>query len=135
MKNVNLEDLYKKYPFIYEVDGELYVIGHGVFRKNTSVIAERYFRSYRECVNKVGRENIIPYELSVQDADALTDLYKKVMDYASIAAMESDNEYKGKLFDFIYGLDKEKQDSLYEQLEDYIKVFWYYNRRFDKLKQ
>lgn len=132
MKNVKLEDLYKKYPFMYEVDGEIYVIGHGVFKKNDSGIAAEYFSRYREYIDRIGRENIQPYELDDVDADGLIYLYKKVLAYADIAHTEYDKDFKTNLFEFISELGNEKKDMLYAQLEDFIRSFWYYNRRFER---
>ena len=41
-----LEDITKKYPFMYEINGMVYCIGQGAFYTYTNQIGLEYFRKY-----------------------------------------------------------------------------------------
>ena len=127
----NLDDLTKKYPFMYEVDGAIYQIGCGVFKTCDSPIGETYFVQYREFIKKVGRENIVKYELQGEEEEHLIYLFRKIKAYSELDRMNvSISEANAEILMFIDSLNDEQKNDLGEQLEDYINSFWHYNRRF-----
>lgn len=126
-----LDDLTKKYPFMYEVDGDIYQIGFGVFETCNSHIGKNYFEQYREFINKVGRENIVQYKLQGEEEEHLIYLFRKVKAYSELDRMSvSISEVNAEILMFIDSLNDEQKNHLFEQLEDYINSFWHYNRRF-----
>lgn len=128
---VKLDDLIKKYPFMYEVNGEIYQIGCGVFKICDSRIGITYFMQYRDFIKKVGRENIIKYKLQGEEEEHLVYLFRKIKAYSELDEQNvSIGEANEKILTFIDSLNKEYTDDLREQLEDYINSFWHYNRKF-----
>ena len=131
MNNVKLEDIIKKYPFMYEIDGELYHIGYGIFKKCTSAFAENYYKNFVKTVNEIDRNRIKPYTLESEEADTLVYYFRKVKSYSDLAdSRENIAEENKKAFTFINNLTQETKDDLLKQLEVFVDSFWYYNHRF-----
>ena len=125
---IKLEDIKKKYGFMYEIDDKVYFIGMGIFEMCTSSCAKYYFDEYRKRIHELGRENILPYHLEDNEVDALIYFFRKVKAYSNIREDEKIAENQKKIEDFLYSLNEGQKKALLEQLEDYIHVFWYYNR-------
>lgn len=131
MNNIKLEDIIKKYPFMYEIDGELYHIGNGVFEKCTSQFAEHYYEKFVNTVDGINRDRIKPYTLEDEEADTLVYYFRKVKSYSDLAdSSENITEASKKAFSFINNLTQETKDDLLKQLEIFVDSFWYYNHRF-----
>lgn len=126
---VKLEDISKKHPFIYEIDNTFYIMGANAFEEYDSIGLD-YYRKYRECINKFGREKIYPYSLSNEDPKEVKNLvraFSKVKTYADAAKTDNFRAHI-ELEEFIANLSEDNRKKLLEQLEDYVNVFWYYDR-------
>lgn len=130
--NVKLEDITKKYPFIYEVKDDFYIIGCGAFAPCKSQFAISYYQNYREAINKLGRDFIQEHHYDYpEDFDALVYNFRKVKAYADIGIPNEDRAMAGRIIpEFLESLDEKEKEKLLHQVEDYVASFWYYNRNF-----
>lgn len=126
-----LDDLTKKYPFMYEVDDKVYQIGLGVFKECDSLIRKTYFMRYREFIKKVGRDNIVRDKLQGEEEEYLIYLFRKIKTYSELDEINIlIGEVNKEIRMFIDSLNSEQKNNLGEQLEDYINSFWHYYKRF-----
>ena len=124
-----LQDVTKKYPFMYEVNGEVYCMGQGVFHICTDVMGLEYFNQYRKEVLSLGRDFIEQPYPEDRDIKKLVYYYGKVITYSEPKMKAEDPaKIKGNLLAFLDALSPDVQEKLSEQLEDYIDVFRHYNR-------
>lgn len=124
-----LQDITKKYPFMYEVDGEIYCMGQGVFHICTDVMGLEYFNEYRKEMLSLGRDFIKQPYPEERDVKKLVYYYGKVLTYSEPKMKGEDPaKIKGNLLTFLDTLSPDAQEKLTEQLEDYIDVFRHYNR-------
>lgn len=131
---IQLEDIYKKYPFIYEVEGNLYQFGSGAFKEGVSKQGEQYYSLYKEELNRIGRDNIRPHELEAMDVKTLVYAFRKIKSYCDCENQNTDyNESKHNLLGYIENLSADAKNDLLQQIEDYVHVFWYYNRYTSQL--
>lgn len=129
---MNLEDLYKKYPYIYEVNNGYYYLGWGICKICDSNIALSYYEKYKKCIQSIGSE-VIASNKNIDDEqlDQLLYYFRKVKAYSDIATDKNDMpNFKNELFQFLNQLDKGEQEKLCEQLTDFVNTFHYYNRRW-----
>ena len=132
MNKIKLDDITKKYPFIYKIRDEYYIIGCGVFAVCESQPAISHFKRYREEIAKLGREYIQEkhYE-NKSDFEELVYIFKKVKAYADIDLPNEEKTLsKRNTLEFLDNLNYNEKDSLLEQVEDYVASFWYYSRAF-----
>jgi len=124
-----LEDITKKYPFMYEINGTVYCMGQGVFHIYTNQIGLEYFRKYREEIMSVGREYVEQPYPDHQEVEKLVRYYDKVMIYSEPTVKAGDPAgIKSNLLAFLDTLGPDEKEKLGEQLDDYINVFRHYNR-------
>lgn len=124
-----LQDITKKYPFMYEVNDEVYCMGQGVFHICTDVMGLEYFNQYRKEVLSLGRDFIKQPYPEDRDIKKLVYYYGKVITYSEPKMKAEDPaKIKGNLLAFLDTLSPDAQEKLTEQLEDYIDVFRHYNR-------
>lgn len=124
-----LEDITKKYPFMYEINGMVYCIGQGAFYTYANQIGLEYFRKYREEVMSLGRERIERPYLDHREVEKLVHYYSRVMTYSEpTAKAENPAIIKGRVLEFLDTIDSEEREKLSAQLEDYVHVFRHYNR-------
>ena len=124
-----LQDITKKYPFMYEVNDEVYCMGQGVFHICTDVMGLEYFNQYRKEVLSLGRDFIEQPYPEDRDIKKLVYYYGKVITYSEPKMkVEDPAKIKGNLLAFLDALSPDAQEKLTEQLEDYIDVFRHYNR-------
>ena len=124
-----LQDITKKYPFMYEVNGEVYCMGQGVFHICTDVMGLEYFNQYGKEVLSLGRDFIEQPYPEDRDVKNLVYYYGKVITYSEPKMkVEDPAKIKGNLLAFLDALSPDVQEKLSEQLEDYIDVFRHYNR-------
>lgn len=130
MRKVELEEIYKKYPFVYEVNEELMIIGSGVFKQCTQDIIQTYYNRYKEKIREIGRDKILTHKLDDVEIDTLIYLFRKLMSYADVSSDTYDGNAKGNLLKYLSGLSQEGKEELLLQLEDYIYCFGYYHEKF-----
>lgn len=124
-----LEDITKKYPFMYEINGTVYCIGQGVFYTYTNQIGLEYFRKYREEIMSLGRAYIEQPYPDHREVEKLVHYYGRVITYSEPTAKAEDPAIiKGRVLEFLDKIDPEAREKLSEQLEDYVLVFRHYNR-------
>ena len=124
-----LQDITKKYPFMYEVNDEVYCMGQGVFHICTDVMGLEYFNQYRKEVLSLGRDFLEQPYPEDRDIKKLVYYYGKVITYSEPKMKAEDPaKIKGNLLAFLDALSPDAQEKLTEQLEDYIDVFRHYNR-------
>lgn len=131
--NIKLEDIVKKYPFMYEVEEKIYYIGNGVFRECTDSLSFEYFKRYRDYIVLVGRETIATSSLNNEEAEALTYYFRKVKNRSDYDKNIDDPiQAKKDALEFISNLSYETTKKLFLQLEDYVNIFknYYYPRFF-----
>lgn len=130
---IKLDDLYKKYPFIYETDGDYYYIGWGICKQCSSSIALDYYKLYKKTLNEIGEEKVASRNNDIDEEmlDTLLWCFRKVKAYSDIAVDNEDLRlFRGKIENFICSLSDEQQRTLLEQLRNFVNVFYYYYRRF-----
>lgn len=129
---MNLEDLYKKYPLIYEVNNMYYYLGWGICKICDSDIALSCYKKYKKCIQSIGSE-VIASNKNIDDEqlEQLLYYFRKVKAYSDIVTDKNDMpNFKNELFQFLNQLDKGEQDKLCDQLTDFVNTFHYYNRRW-----
>lgn len=131
---VKLEDLYKKYPFIYEVDEKYYYIGWGICKECTSKFALSYYEDFKKTVEEVGEEILAQGDCNKIDEDQLDSLlyfFRKVKAYSDIEVDSNDMPtFRKQLNDFLDGISLEEKQKLQHQLEIFVDTFHYYYKRW-----
>ena len=132
MNKIKLDDITKKYPFIYKIRDEYYIIGCGVFAVCESQPAISHFKRYREEIAKLGREYIQEQHYdNTSEIEELVYSFRKVKAYADIdIPNEEKTMSKRNTLEFLDNLNYSEKNSLLEQVEDYVASFWYYSRAF-----
>ena len=129
---IKLEDITKKYPFIYEINNDYYIMGLDAFEKCQSDRAINRYKEYKAEINRLGREAIQQQKYdNSDDFSALVFYFRKVMSHANInSSFEECSKNRHNLHDFLCNLKPSEKEILLRQLEDYVAVFGYYNRMF-----
>ena len=130
---VKLEDIHKKYPFIYEVDEEYFYIGFGVCERCDSSSALKYYEQYKKSCVEIDLGKIISMSYDIDDdlLDAMLFSFRKVKAYSEIEADNTEASIqRKKTEDLIDSLSGEQRDNLYEQLLVFVGAFQLNNRRF-----
>ena len=124
----NLYDIIKKYPFIYEIKDKLFHIGMGRFDLCTNQTAIENYQKYKEEIEKIGRDRLDEERIEKEEFYELAELFGSLKEYSdeSIDSKEL-SEIHGRIITFIDELAADEQDSLLVQIEDYIRVFKYFN--------
>lgn len=115
----NIENIYKKHSFIYEVNGEYYFIGSRIFQ---------------ECYNNTAINCYIEYNKIVDDNEQSKEaliLFKKIRHYSNVQLETNNmneksiknNKFENKINEFINALTIEQRNSLQRQLNNYIKCY------------
>lgn len=128
---MKLEDLYKKYPFIYEVNNVYYYLGWGICKICDSEIALSYYRKYKNCIQSIGSE-VLAGNKEIDDGqlDQLLYYFRKVKAYSDIATDEKEmSSFRNDITQFLNHLKEEEKNMLYVQLTDFVNTFHYYYRR------
>lgn len=125
--DLELENICNKYPFIYEINGDYYVIGKFVFKPYNDLNGLEDYKKYREVLSKIGRENIgRNYALDKAWENELVDCFQNVMEHANEICKR---QRESDIIDILLKFKEEEKHSLKIQMEDYINSFWHYNRR------
>ena len=64
---MRLEDLYKKYPFVYKLDEKYFFLGWGICKTCNSEMAIYYFEKYEELLQTIGEEKLESKEKELED--------------------------------------------------------------------
>lgn len=126
---MRLEDLYKKYPFVYKLDGEYFFLGWGICRPCNSEMAIHYFEKYEELLQVIGEEKIESnsYDIGRAELESIIKYFRKVKAYSDVAVSDEDMPVFRKNFnDFILTRSAEQQKELLRQLKNFVNVFHYY---------
>jgi len=132
-KLVKLEDLYKKYPFIYELSGDYYIIGLGICKLCCSSNAITYYEAFKKSLNEVGIEKVTmgSYDVAEDKLDTLLYYFRKVIAYCDIAVDDAEpSTFRKKIENLISSLSNTRKDELLRQLKIFVNLFYYYYRRF-----
>lgn len=127
---INLEDLYKKYPFVYELDEEYFFLGWEICKPCNSEMAIYYYKKYEELVQKIGEEILAlrSYDIDETELESLIKSFRKVKAYSDIATDENcdiatdENEmavFRDKLNNFVATRCIEQQETLLRQLKNF----------------
>ena len=130
---VKLEDLYKKYPFIYEVSEDYYFIGWGICKRCDSSIALDYYEAYKKALFEAGMEKVSSGSNDIEEdkLDTLLYYFRKVKAYSDIAVDDEELlTFRKKIEEMVFSLSEKQKDELLRQLNDFVSVFYYYYRRF-----
>lgn len=128
-QRIEIEDIVKKYPFMYKIGEEIYLIGQGVFKKCTNEIAITYFNKYKTCVKTIGRIRIEKAQLTNEEAENLVYYFRKVMNYSGYdIPIDCPTQAKKSALLFLTTLSTETKNDILDQLEDYVYIFknYYY---------
>ena len=129
---MNLEDITKKYPFIYEVGKEYYYLGHGICEKCKSRFAIEYFEEYKSVLGQIGRDVIASKTWDIDEVllNKLIYNFGKVKAYSNVERPKEENKsYRQEIMELIDSLEGPEQKKLLLQLEDFVNVFYYYYNR------
>lgn len=132
---INLKDIYKKYPFVYELDGEYYFLGWGICKICNSEMAIYYYKKYQELVQKIGEETLAlrSYDIDETELESLIKCFRKVKAYSDIATNENEMAFfREELNNFVATRCIEQQEDLLRQLKNFVNVFHYYYRSFKR---
>ncbi len=137
MNLIKLDDMYKKYPFIYKVSGEYYYIGAGICKACTDADAINYYNDYLNAMLAIGREELSSHNIERRDSrvENLIYYFRKVILCSEINIDKNDQStYRRDIEVLIDLLSEEQKDSLLMQLVDYVNVFYYYNRDLKQIQ-
>ena len=126
-----LEDLYKKYPFVYKLDGEYFFIGWGIFKTCNSEMAICYYEKYEKLLQIIGEDKLElkSYDIDEEQLESIIKYFRKIKAYSDIAVVEDDMPNFRKMIDeFISMRSTEQQEELLRQLRNFVNVFHYYYR-------
>lgn len=128
---MTLGDLYKKYPFIYEIDNAYYYIGWGICKRCNSDMALHYYSKYKDCIQYVDLKAIAEgRNLDNQQFDDLLYYFRKVLAYSDIAVKREDMpEFRQDIYKLIKQLDDIENEKLFQQLINFVSVFHLYYKR------
>ena len=89
---MRLEDLYKKYPFVYKLDDNYFFIGWGICKVCDSEGAITYFKKYEELLQIIGEEKLESKSYDIEEAqlESIIKCFRKVKAYSDIAVVEDD---------------------------------------------
>ncbi len=130
--SIRLEDIKAKYPFIYEIKDNYYIMGHDTFAICNSDAAISRYKEYRNEINRIGREAVQQHIYNnPNEYSDLVYYFRKVMFHANIdVPFEECSLNRNNLREFLVTLNASERDILLHQLEDYVATFWYFNRMF-----
>lgn len=123
---IELNDIAKKKPFIYEIDKDLYAIGNGVFRKLTTEEEINTCARYEEYKQATS-------EYSIEDIEKRTSLENKLdkrnFDLLMSRAKVENDDHKSEsiVLEKINGLSNNVKVSILEQMKYFIAVYRYFN--------
>lgn len=124
---MRIKDLYKKHPFIYELDGEYFYLGQGICRKCGSQRAISYYEKFKECIDAIGEKNIDPYECDKKGDEVFDNLilnFKKTYKSCKFVSTEKDiSAATKKLDDFLSQLNPHETAEIERQLGIFTSVF------------
>ena len=126
---IKLNELYKKYPFIYKVHDDYFFIGTGICKPCYSKVALDYFNRYTSILNDVDDKMIIEYSdwLSRIDGnikDALLYCFRKIKAYSESNVDTKDLLiFKKRIEDFTLHLSESEKTDLHKQLVISIEAF------------
>lgn len=129
---MKLEDLFKKYPFVYEVNQKYYYLGQGVCKECDSTFAISYFEDYKKFLEQIGRDVIASQTRNIDEEslDTLIYCFRKVKAYSDIKVEPEDYKtYRQRISDLVDTLSILEQQKLLQQLEDFVNVFYYYYKK------
>jgi len=129
---MKLEDLNKKYPFVYQVDGKYYYLGNGVCKVCDSRFAISYYEEYKKILCQIGEDVVASESYNIDDdlLDSLICNFRKVKAYSNIESKKEDRvSYRKRIADLIDSLTEEEKIQLLKQLENFVHVFRYYYRK------
>ena len=130
---MRLEDLYKKYPFVYKLDEKYFFLGWGICKTCNSEMAIFYFEKYEELLQTIGEEKLESksYDIEEAELESLIKCFRKVKAYSDIAVSDEDMPvFRKNLNEFILARSAEQQEALLRQLKNFVNVFHYYYRSF-----
>ena len=127
MIKVNLEDIFKKRAFIYEIDDDYYILGQNIMKKiSVKCTDAKIYRTYKNMLEQYKPLADSTYDEIVKDETAVK-RFKHVLNHADIA----DNCKREELLEFIDGLSENEKDSLHNKLNIFVRLFnkWYKHNR------
>ena len=130
---MRLEDLYKKYPFVYKLDENYFFLGWGICKTCNSKMTIYYFEKYEELLQTIGEEKIESksYDIEEAELEGIIKCFRKVKAYSDIAVSDEDMPvFRKNLNEFILARSAEQQEELLRQLKNFVNVFHYYYRSF-----
>lgn len=134
MENVKLNDISKKYPFVYEVDGKLVVMGAGILYQfpQEDFFVRRNWNNYRETIEKIGRNRLDAYVLASDEKTEMAQVFCKLIIIGKqIEDMERRKGHHRTPEDdvrkYLADLDENQKKNVLQQLEDYVRCFHYYH--------
>lgn len=130
MYKIQLEDIIKKYPFMYEVNNKVYHIGAYVFKECKNPLALGYFQEYQDFIKSIDRNKLINHLFNENEMEYLVYLFGKIKAYSDDDSFKPlVNASNNEALTFINTLNEESKKELLFQLENYVYSFWYYNRK------
>lgn len=130
---MQIEDLYKKYPFIYRISGGYFYIGFGICKECNSKIAISYYEDYFKCIDNIGEKKILDNDNSIaeDEMDRLLYFFRKVKAYSDIAVDENErSSFRNKINQYIDEINEEDRKELEHQLKLFVGTFRYYYKRW-----
>lgn len=134
MENVKLNDISKKYPFVYEVDGKLVVMGAGILYQfpQEDFFVRRNWNNYRETIEKIGRNRLDADTLNSDEKTEMVRVFHTLIMTGS--QIEDAERSKGHhrtpeevIWKYLENLDESQKKGTLQQMEDYIRCFHYYH--------
>lgn len=122
--DITLDDIVKKNPFIYELDGNLYAIGQGIFQLigPERITLPGKFNTYKAAIGDDDSDNIENGTVALESN--LKDVFYSLMARAKMGrdAYQSDADVLEK----VHKLSDSDKDSLLKQLKCFVAVYRYF---------
>ena len=128
MKKVEIyKELIKKYPFVYFLRGEYYLIGYKVFKKcdNEEVDYYNIFCKEYNSLNLDETSVIKKYDIKIDEFKKLADAMRHIINITEQHPVECSQR---DLKDMLETLSKTELDDLENQVLRYIKAYYYMSR-------
>lgn len=125
---VNLEDIVKKYPFVYKVNNRYYCIGCFKFAECNNTLIHNYYDKYEEIIAGISQVRWQTNKLSKDESDLVLYYFKRMRGYAdSILVSDSPDKVRKQTLEFIFNLADEEKLNLLSQLKDFVYAYQYSN--------
>lgn len=134
MRKMELSDITKKHPFVYEVDGNLVVMGSDILYQYAmeDPFVRAHWKHYRDTIERIGRNRLDTCEITAAEEKDIFLAMRKLIAIgefiqANVRGLGQQKTSSEEICEYLASLDTEEQKNVQGQLEDYVRCSRYYS--------